>query len=198
LPHWGCIGIAHFRRRTLYTPPEWTSPDRHRTATWTRRSSRYAQTRRECAERGGAPQPLGLVRADEGRRWSTSSRPREQCSSHRLQRGRRVPQARSFASPCVFIAPPRAWQAVVTCLPLSDKAASAHVAALSHCQRYEPTGNATCPIGRHALGLALRRASALIPKPVLPCCPQKRCTARSQSRSYRLPWTCRPRALACG
>ena len=33
----------------------------------------------------------------------------------------------------------RLWQAVVTCLPLSDKAASAHVAALSHCQRYEPT-----------------------------------------------------------
>ena len=50
----------------------------------------------------------------------------------------------------------RLWQAVVTCLPLSDKAASAHVAALSHCQRYEPTGTATCPVERHALGLSLR------------------------------------------
>ena len=92
----------------------------------------------------------------------------------------------------------RLWQAVVTCLPLSDKAASAHVAALSHCHRYEPTGTATCPVERHALGLSLRRALALTPKPVLPCRPQKRCTARSQSRSYRLPWTCRPRAPACG
>ena len=62
----------------------------------------------------------------------------------------------------------RQWQAVVTCLPLSDKAASAHVAALSHCQRYEPTGTATCPVERHALGLSLRRALALTPKPVLP------------------------------
>ena len=151
-----------------YTRPEWTGPDRHRRATRTRRSSRYVQTRRERAERKGVAQPLGLVRADEGRRRSTSSRLREQCSNHRLQRGRRVAQARSFASPCVIIAPPRAWQAVVTCLPLSDKAASAHVAALSHCQRYEPTGTATCPVERHALGLSLRRASALTPKPVLP------------------------------
>ena len=170
---------------------------------------------------GDVDQEIVTVRTNSPRMRRTRRSP----AASGLSSGRRGPKVVNFKSPpravfkssaaarqacapgtviCIPVrfhrpsAPRRAWQAVVKCLPLSDKAASAHVAALSHCQRYEPTGNATCPVGRHALGLAFRRASALIPKPVLPCCPQKRCTARSQSRSYRLPWTCRPRALACG
>ena len=49
-----------------------------------------------------------------------------------------------------MIAPSLAWQAIVTCLPLSDKAAAAHVEALNVFQSYEPTGAAACAIMRHA------------------------------------------------
>ena len=56
------------------------------------------QTRRERAERRSLRTPrLGVVVADEVRSRSTSSRRREQCSNHQLQRGRRVPQTQRFA-----------------------------------------------------------------------------------------------------
>ena len=174
--------------------PKWTGPDRHRTATPTRKSSPCGPTLRDRAERRSVlPPPLGAVLADEVRSRSTSIRLREQCSNHRLQRGRRVPQTQALHPQCVIAAPPRAWQAVVTCMPLSDKAAAAHVEALSAFQRYEPTGAAACAVMRHALGPALCRARILIPSPSHRL--QKRCTASSPSRSRRLPCgpRCRPR-----
>jgi hypothetical protein len=160
----------------------------------TRRMFPCGPTRRERAERRSLrTPPLGAVLADEVRSRSTSSRLREQCSNHRLQRGRRVPQTQALHPQCVIAAPPRAWQAVVTCMPLSDKAAAAHVEALSAFQRYEPTGAAACAVMRHALGPALCRARILIPSPSHRL--QKRCTASSPSRSRRLPCSprCRPR-----
>lgn len=62
-------------------------------------------------------------------------------SASRSSSGRRGPKSVNFKSPprAVFKSSAAARQAVVTCMPLSDKAAAAHVEALSAFQRYEPT-----------------------------------------------------------
>ena len=85
-------------RNNIASAKKWSGPYRHRTATPTRRSSPCGRTRRDRAERRSVLTPrLGVVVADEVRSRSTSSRRREQCSNHQLQRGRRVPQTQRFA-----------------------------------------------------------------------------------------------------